>query len=76
MILPDKHVALPYSLLGVGAAILARVTKSMTISALWDAVRSVPEVSAYSRFVLVLDLLYAVGALDFSNGLLSKRRPA
>jgi len=76
MILPDKHVALPHSLLGVGAAVLSRVTKPMTVSALWDAVRSVPEVSGYGRFILALDLLYAVGALDFSNGLLSKRGPA
>ena len=76
MILPDKHVALPHSLLGVGATILARVTKPMTVSALWDAVRSAPEVGAYGRFILALDLLYAVGALEFSNGLLSKRRPA
>jgi hypothetical protein len=76
MILPDKHIDLPHSLLGAGAVVLTQVTRPMTVSALWDAVRAAPEIRAYGRFVLALDLLYAVGALEFGNGLLTKRRPA
>ncbi|HAS84224.1 MAG TPA: hypothetical protein DCS43_16480 [Verrucomicrobia bacterium] len=75
MILPDKHVDLSHSLLGAGAVVLTQVTRPMTVSALWDAVRSAPEIRAYGRFVLALDFLYAVGALEFGNGLLTKRRP-
>ena len=74
MILPDKHVDLPHSLLGAGAELLAHVTRPMTVSALWDAVRSAPEIRAFGRFLLALDLLYAVGALDLRDGLLMKGR--
>lgn len=73
MILPDKHVGLQHSLLGAGAAILAQVTRPMTVSALWDAVRTIPEVHGYPRFVLTLDFLYAIGAIDYADGLLSMR---
>jgi hypothetical protein len=76
MILPDKHIDLSHSLLGAGAVLLAQMTRPMTVSAMWDAVRSAPEVRAYGRFVLALDLLYTVGALEFGDGLLTKRRPA
>ena len=74
--MPDKHVALPHSLLGVGAAILGRISGPMTVSALWEAVRSAPEVGTYTRFILALDFLYAVGALTLDDGLLSTGRPA
>lgn len=76
MILPDKHVDLPHSLLGAGAVLLAHVTRPMTVSALWDAVRTAPEIRAYGRFILALDFLYAVGALEYGDGLLTKRRTA
>jgi hypothetical protein len=74
MILPDKHVDLPHSLLGAGAVVLAHAVKPMTVSALWEAVRAAPEIRVYGRFILALDLLYATGALDLSNGLLTRRR--
>jgi hypothetical protein len=73
MILPDKHVGVQHSLLGAGATILAQASRPMTVSALWDAVRSAPEVHGYGRFVLALDFLYAIGALDYADGLLVKR---
>lgn len=74
MILPDKHVDLSHSLLGAGGVILSHATRPMTVSALWDTVRSAPEIRLYGRFILAIDLLYAIGALEFSNGLLIKRR--
>ncbi len=76
MILPDKHIDLPHSLLGAGAAVLARVNKPMTVSALWDSVRSASELRGYDRFILTLDLLYTVGALEYRDGLLRKRGAA
>jgi hypothetical protein len=73
VILPDKHIGLQHSLLGAGGAILAQVERPMTVSALWDAVRSAPEVHDYPRFVLALDFLFAIGVIDYTEGILSKR---
>jgi len=76
MILPDKHIDLPHSLLGAGATLLARLTRPVTVSALWDTVRSASELRGYDRFILTLDLLYSVGALEYRDGLLRKRGTA
>lgn len=72
MILPTKHVSAQYSLLGAGAAILRRLDSPHTVTALWERVRTEPEVGAYWRFVLSLDFLFAIGALDLKDGLLTR----
>lgn len=69
MILPTKHLSLQYCVLGAGAAILRRLDSPQTVTALWERVRTEPGVSAYWRFVLSLDFLFAIGALDFKDGL-------
>ncbi len=75
MILPTKHVPTRKTLLGVGATVLAALERPRTVTALWDAVREQPGVATFSRFVLALDLLYTVGALDFEGGLLQRTQP-
>lgn len=70
MILPTKHVALDHSLLGAGAALLGRLVKPMTTTGLWEASKHDGEIRTYARFILTLDFLYAIGALDFDDGLL------
>lgn len=70
MILPTKHVSFDRSLLGAGAAVLPVLTEPMTTLGIWELVKTAPEIGAYWRFVLTLDFLYAVGAIDMVDGLI------
>lgn len=72
MILPTKHISISNSLLGVGAIILEHLYQPRTISSLWDAVSTMPEVATFERFVLTLDLLYIIGAVEIEEGLLRR----
>lgn len=73
-LLPDKHVSLGSSLLGVGATILRKLDQPATITGLWDKCRPSQEVATFARFSLALDLLFAVGAISMENDLLVRAR--
>ena len=68
MILPTKHIPAKRSLLGVGAIIIVNLSDAQSVSRLWEKVRKDPSVGSFQRFIMALDLLYAVGILDYSNG--------
>lgn len=80
MILPSKHLSQERALLTVGARILQRLHETMTVSALWeelseqteDSLHSTPPLG-YDEFVLALDLLYCIGALEIEDGLLTRK---
>ena len=78
MILPTKHIRPERALLTIGAEILAALRGPMTVSRVWDEVRrrrgEAPELApiAYDWFVLALDLLFAMKAVEFEDGLLRK----
>jgi hypothetical protein len=72
MILPTKHISTSHSLLGVGAKILEQLNQPRTVSSLWSAVYTMPEIATFERFVLTLDLLYAIGAIEMETGLLRR----
>ena len=74
MILPTKHISTRNSLLGVGATILEHLYQPRTVSSLWNAVSTMPEVATFERFVLTLDLLYTIGAIEMETGLLRRCR--
>lgn len=74
MILPTKHIPLNRSLLGAGAVLLKLMETPVTPTAIWDHAKHAPEVETYGRFVLVLDFLYAIGAVDLVDGLIFKRQ--
>lgn len=67
MILPTKHILIRDSLLGVGAELLKKLAEPCTVSDFWKKSRSVQDMT-YKRFVMALDLLYLIGAVDFSDG--------
>lgn len=71
-LLPDKHIPTGRSLVGVGALILDHLSTTSTVSALWDQVKDIPETSSFRTFILALDYLYAVGAIDYQRGYLAK----
>jgi hypothetical protein len=74
MILPTKHIPLDGSLLGAGAIVLRQLENPMTPTASWEKAKCAPEVGTFGRFILVLDFLYAIGAIDYVGGLIVKSR--
>jgi hypothetical protein len=79
MILPSKHISQDRALLSVGARILLKLSQPKTVSALWEEMlppttrkNDVPLLH-YDAFVLALDLLFLMGAIDHQSGLLRRR---
>ncbi len=72
MILPNKHITLEFSLLGVGAFLLLNLDHAYTVSTLWNKVRAEPTVGSFTRFTLALDLLFMLGAIEFNDGKLRR----
>lgn len=78
MILPTKHIRPDRALLAVGADVLSSLREPMTVSRLWDEIRtarsdrSVLAPINYDWFVLALDLLFIVKAVQFDRGLVQK----
>lgn len=73
MILPTKHISTRNSLLGIGARIIEYLDNPRTVTSLWSDLSKLPEVATFERFVLALDFLYMIGAIDLEEGLLYKR---
>lgn len=78
MILPTKHIRPDRALLAVGAELLGCLREPMTVSRLWDEIRvsrggRVPAAPInFDWFVLALDLLFMVKAVEFDRGLICK----
>lgn len=81
MILPSKHLSQDRALLTVGATILKHLALPVTVSSLWEQIGSVSEAGEegphlrYDAFVLTLDLLFMMGAIDLREGVLHRRTP-
>lgn len=81
MILPTKHLSQDRALLTVGARLLTHLTQPKTVSALWEEIlRPIGTESAenpalrYDAYVLTLDLLFLMGAIELHDGLLRRRK--
>ena len=74
MILPSKHLSQERALLTVGSRILQHIQEPMTVSALWERLRTHGEgadsrwILRYDRFVLALDLLFMIGVVSLEDG--------
>jgi len=79
VILPSKHLPQDRALLTIGAKVLANLPQPKTISAVWqDIAESQKDQESslrYDGFVLALDLLFSMGAIDLRDGLLSRMKP-
>ena len=80
MILPTKHLRLDRALIGFGAEVLGLLVQPMTVSSLWDAIRlrrsaetSSPAID-YRWFVLALDMLYAIRAIELDRGVIRRAK--
>jgi hypothetical protein len=74
MITPTKHISIDASLIGVGAAVLLQLSEPRTITALWEVCRQITAIGTFHRFVLALDLLYLLGAVDFTDGQITRTK--
>lgn len=78
MILPTKYLPHDRALLSVGAEILAQLKEPRTVSELWECVREDRQSKitatplSFDWFVLALNLLYAVTAIEYSNGVVRR----
>ncbi len=72
MILPDKTIKLKYSFIGAGSKLLVELENPQTVSSLWEKVRDLDEIKTFDRYILILDFLYAIGLIEFREGLLKK----
>jgi hypothetical protein len=78
MILPTKHLPPDRALLGIGAEILGQLMEPRSVSELWEAVREARGTNpcaaplSFDWFVLALSLLYAMSAVDHSDGILRR----
>ena len=70
MLMPDKHIRLAESLLGLGAYLLDVLAEPQTVDQLWQRFKSdrqagrYPVNQSFENMVLALDALYAVGAIS------------
>lgn len=81
MILPSKHLPQDRALLTVGGHVLMFLAHPKTVSALWeelsrhegDLSAARPRKITYDWFLLALDLLYALEAIELESGLVARR---
>jgi hypothetical protein len=75
MILPTKHLPAERALLTLGSELLTYLSYPRTVSALWDLVRetnSGRRKVSYDWFLLGLDFLFMVGAVELRAGVIAK----
>lgn len=70
MILPTKHLTPAQSLLGASAQVLGLLDRPQTVNQVWEQVRMNPTIANFDRFILAVDLLFLVGAIELTDGLL------
>jgi hypothetical protein len=71
MILPTKGIPPQQALVAMGGEILRLLTEAKTVSRLWGEFRKRNEQGVetdFDWFVLSLDLLFLVGAVEFERG--------
>lgn len=80
MITPTKGIAPQRALLTVGAQISMVLKEPMTVSQAWNALKTWrarhgdSAALPFSWFVLALDLLYALGAVYYEDGMLYRKQ--
>lgn len=72
MILPGKTLTRRSSLLGTGGLLLSLMKERETITSLWEKAKGYEQLEFFGKFVLTLDFLFALGLVEFNEGILVK----
>ena len=72
MIMPTKHVTIRHSLIGQSMLVLQKLNRPKTTSTLWSQVKHSDEIRSYERFLMAVDLLFILGAIELREGLLRR----
>ena len=73
MILPEKHIRLAESFLGLGGVILKFLVNPKSVDVLWVEFEKVnnsgyfPAYHSFDNFILALDYLFMIGAVELDN---------
>lgn len=76
MILPTKYLSHDRALITVGGVILKHLEEPRSVSALWDCVREeqthrpADTLVSFDWFILALNLLYAISAIEYRGGII------
>jgi hypothetical protein len=68
MILPTKHTPESKTLLGFGAKVLLKLDSPKTFNDLWSVLKDSDSTMNYGHFILALDFLFIVGAIEYKRG--------
>lgn len=74
MILPTKNISEENSLLWIGGVILNLLNKPCDVSKLWDKLKSRSNINSFEYYILTLDFLFIIGAIDIGNGSISRKQ--
>lgn len=76
MILPTKYLSHDRALITVGGAILKHLEEPRSVTALWDCVRetqlckNAEALVSFDWFILALNFLYAISAINYRDGII------
>lgn len=73
-ILPDKTIRIEYSVIGVGAILLQNMTRTESVSSLWEKVKLKNEVNTFEKFISGMVVLFSIGAISYNNGIITKNK--
>jgi len=74
MIIPTKRIEEDRALLTLGAEILMILIEPKTVSRIWEELKrnrennSIPSLVTFDWFVLALDMLFILGAIEIDGG--------
>jgi len=78
VILPTKHILPERALISVASEVFSLIEKRATVSSIWNELKDKHrEMMRYGEvpfdwFILSLDLLFVIGAIEEKNGIIKK----
>jgi hypothetical protein len=73
MVLPNKHIPVNRSLVGLGGEILSiLMDRPRSVSATWEGLRTANRNVSFEQFALAASFLFLLGAVDLDGDRLSK----
>jgi len=82
MILPTKYLSHDRALITIGGEILKHLEEPRSVSALWDCLhesqiyKTADTLISFDWFVLALNLLYVISAIELRDGIIYVQRTA